>query len=186
MHARIDFLEKQVRTLIQQRTEFSEPPATTRGSISRRSIGYDSPSAEVPGTPDRVELEDDATRYTNSGHWRSILDGITELRDELDRIATTNQPRDSMEPEVSGPDLLFGGQRHATKGEILSAVPPRAEVDELIESYFSTLDLASTTVHKPTFMREVSLPLTSIRRDFYSVDNHSTSLYRMQKMDAPL
>jgi hypothetical protein len=30
-----------------------------------------------PGTPDRVNLGNDTTTYTNSGHWTSILDGVS-------------------------------------------------------------------------------------------------------------
>jgi hypothetical protein len=30
-----------------------------------------------PGTPDRVNLSSDTTTYTNSGHWTSILDGVS-------------------------------------------------------------------------------------------------------------
>jgi hypothetical protein len=32
---------------------------------------------DVPGTPDRVKLETNETSYTNSGHWTSILDGVS-------------------------------------------------------------------------------------------------------------
>jgi len=33
---------------------------------------------EIPGTPDRVKISDDTTTYTNSGHWTSILDGVSK------------------------------------------------------------------------------------------------------------
>jgi hypothetical protein len=32
---------------------------------------------EVPSTPDRVKINNDTTTYTNSGHWTSILDGVS-------------------------------------------------------------------------------------------------------------
>jgi hypothetical protein len=108
----------------------------------------------VPSTPDRVKLEDDATTYSNSGHWTSILDSITELRGELDDIPTTAQPRDSSQEEIDGPDLLFGRQRHVTKNEILAAIPPRAEADEMVNAYFQAMDMAPAVLHRPTFMRE--------------------------------
>jgi hypothetical protein len=34
---------------------------------------------EIPGTPDRVKISNDTTTYTNSGHWTSILDGVSEM-----------------------------------------------------------------------------------------------------------
>jgi hypothetical protein len=32
---------------------------------------------EIPGTPDRVKFSNNTTTYTNSGHWTSILDGVS-------------------------------------------------------------------------------------------------------------
>ena len=48
------------------------PPSTLRLVPSDEST-----DAEIPGTPDRVKLDTDATSYTNSGHWTSILDGVS-------------------------------------------------------------------------------------------------------------
>jgi hypothetical protein len=123
-------------------------------STRQQPISIDAISSEVPDTPDRVELDHDATSYTNSSHWLNILDGITELRDELDRIAIVSS-YDGPGPDTSGPDLLFGRQRHATKNEILAAIPPKAEADQLIHSYFTSMDMASAVLHKPTFLKEV-------------------------------
>jgi hypothetical protein len=113
-------------------------------------------SSEVPDTPDRVEVDDDATSYTNSSHWTNILDGITELRDELDRVGIVS-PHQCSGPDTPGPDLLFGRQKYATKTDILAGIPPKAESDDLIDKYFASLDMASALLHRPTFMAEVNL-----------------------------
>lgn len=126
----------------------SGPPSYVNG------LSDDETNPDVVSTPDRVKLEDDATTYSNSGHWTSILDSITELRGELDDIPTTAQPRDSSQAEIAGPDLLFGRQRHVTKNEILAAIPPRAEADQLVNAYFEAMDMAPALMHRPTFMRE--------------------------------
>lgn len=124
---------------------------------SRDDLRDDDAHSVVPGTPDRIQLNGDATSYTNSGHWTSILDGITELRDELDRIAATDEPSDPIESEASrGPDLLFGRQRHASKNELLAAIPPRVESDQLINTFFACMDMAPVVIHRETFMRQVS------------------------------
>lgn len=158
VHDRIDQLEQLVTTLMDERTKNNRSPLTVGGSpSSRHRLSDDGADGEVPGTPDRVKLEDDATSYTNPSHWTSILDGITELKDQLDQI-----PIESQLPEPSGavpaPDLFFGGQRHATKNEILAAIPPRNEADEMVVSYFASMDMAPILTHRPTFLREASLP----------------------------
>ncbi|XPS77820.1 hypothetical protein M3J09_009846 [Ascochyta lentis] len=111
-------------------------------------------SAELPSTPDRVHFNGDTTSYTNSAHWTSILDGISELREHLDHIPTTAHSRDDTSADISGPDLLFGRQRHASKQELLAALPPRTEADQLISTYFASMDTSPNLVHKPTFLRE--------------------------------
>jgi hypothetical protein len=112
---------------------------------------------EIPGTPDRVKLENDATSYTNSGHWTSILDGITELKDELNDITLTDQRSDPNRLGPSGPDLFFGcHQRHATQKELLAALPQRAEADEMLRIFFESTEMAPVMIHKPTFLRQVS------------------------------
>jgi hypothetical protein len=40
--------------------------------------GDDKP--ELAATPDRVKFGRDTTTYTNSGHWTSILDGVSLLK----------------------------------------------------------------------------------------------------------
>ncbi|KAF3032589.1 hypothetical protein E8E12_001956 [Didymella heteroderae] len=110
--------------------------------------------AEIPTTPDRVRFTGDTTSYTNSAHWASILDGISELREHLDEIPTTAHARDDTSTEVPGPDILFGRQRHASKQELLAALPPRTEADQLISTYFASMDTSPNLVHKPTFLKE--------------------------------
>jgi hypothetical protein len=50
-------------------------PGPTPIAHPDRCIEEDKP--EVPSTPDRVKINNDTTTYTNSGHWTSILDGVS-------------------------------------------------------------------------------------------------------------
>jgi hypothetical protein len=105
------------------------------------SINVGDPDPDIPGTPDRVKLENDETTYTNSGHWTSILDGIAELKESLDEIPRAPQagyPRD----EITGPDLLFSRHKHATLPEILSALPSKGEADQQDIKYYTFMDMA--------------------------------------------
>ncbi|KAF2108252.1 fungal-specific transcription factor domain-containing protein [Lophiotrema nucula] len=153
VHDRIDQLERLVSTLMNQNgspsphtvesSHFATPPTSTE----------DEADPEIE-TPDRVKLEDDATSYTNSGHWTSILDGIAELREHLDEIPSTAQPRDPTQSEIIGPDLLFGRQKHANLNELLAAIPSKPEADRLLATYFTSMDMSGAIIHKPTFLKE--------------------------------
>lgn len=51
-------------------------PALSLGS----HLEQNSDDPEDAGTPDRMRLGNDTTRYTNSSHWTSILDGVGRLQ----------------------------------------------------------------------------------------------------------
>jgi hypothetical protein len=152
VHDRIEQLERLVTSLINGK-DSEEPNAATPGGS--RMPSHVPVNEDIPATPDRVKLENDTTFYSDSGHWTSILDGISALKDQLDEIPIAAQPRDTTEPEIAGPDLFFGRQRHATKREILAGLPPRSEADQLVTGYFTSMDLAPSIMHRPTFLREV-------------------------------
>jgi hypothetical protein len=67
---------------------------------------------------------------------------ISELKEHLDHIPTSAHARDDISGEIAGPDLLFGRQRHATKQELLAALPPRTEADQMIAAYFESMHSA--------------------------------------------
>lgn len=82
VHDRIDQLEKLVTSLMGAKNgdhapgDVTSPPAFSNHSYT--SVHSDeSQDTEIPGNPDRVKLDSDATSYTNSGHWTSILDGVS-------------------------------------------------------------------------------------------------------------
>ncbi|KAF2025127.1 hypothetical protein EK21DRAFT_77166 [Setomelanomma holmii] len=143
VHDRINQLEKLVTTLMSTKeVEHHSPGMSSTSHFEQYS---DDERVELPGTPDRVKRSNDTTSYTNSGHWTSILDGISELKEHLDQIPTSAHARDDGSGEIPGPDLLFGRQRHATKQELLAALPPRSEADQLIASYFESMQSAPTS-----------------------------------------
>lgn len=95
---------------------------------------------------------------------------ISELREHLDQIPTSTVSRDEVLDDVPGPELLFGRYPHATKEELLAALPPRSEADRLINTFFvsmethpskSALPIRSdrltfaVLIHKPTFLNKV-------------------------------
>jgi hypothetical protein len=83
----------------------------------------------------------------------SILDSIAELKDELDQIASEPQPY-SQTGDDAGPELLLGVKTHATRQDIIAGLPPKYEADQLMERYWSLVDVAPAIMHKPKFIRE--------------------------------
>ena len=74
VHDRIDQLEKLVTSLMSSKDVDHESPAL---SAMSHVDHYSDDNAEIPGTPDRVKFNGDTTSYTNSGHWTSVLDGVS-------------------------------------------------------------------------------------------------------------
>jgi hypothetical protein len=75
VHDRIDQLEKLVTNLMAGNgTEHASPAFSN--AVHTPQYNDDS-NADIPGIPDRVRISGDTTSYTNSGHWTSILDGVS-------------------------------------------------------------------------------------------------------------
>lgn len=75
VHDRINQLERLVTSLMGNKD--SEEASPSRSVLSHLEDHNDESKPDMPGTPDRVKLSDDTTTYTNSGHWTSILDGVS-------------------------------------------------------------------------------------------------------------
>lgn len=71
------------------------------------------------------------TSYVQSIHWEAILTKIRGLKEDI-----------VPDSKVFGSHLFYGPNRHATRDEIMAAVPTRAVVDRLMalhfDSYFVT------------------------------------------------
>jgi hypothetical protein len=67
---------------------------------------------------------------------------ISELKEHLDQIPTSAHAQDNNVTDIPGPDILFARQRHVTKQELLAALPPRSEADQLVTAYFVSMNTA--------------------------------------------
>ncbi len=76
VHERIDQLEKLVITLMGDK-DTGNYNLVSPGHSHPESHSDDSDDPEIPGTVDRVKFDEETTSYTNSGHWTSILDGVS-------------------------------------------------------------------------------------------------------------
>lgn len=75
VHDRINQLEKLVTNLMGSNDASHSSAASL--NLAHVHQHHDEDNAEVPGTPDRVKFSGDTTSYSNSGHWTSILDGVS-------------------------------------------------------------------------------------------------------------
>jgi hypothetical protein len=82
--------------------------------------------AASPADPGTLNLRESGTSFVQSVHWDAILSKIRGL-------ATLT---DSKTPP--GSHLFYGPNRHATRDEILAAVPPRPVVDRLMALHFDS------------------------------------------------
>jgi hypothetical protein len=137
LHGRIAELESLVMTLMEDQS-LPSPPAPK----SLRSSSLSSPDvfpeirkpkksqdeAASPTDPGTLKLRESGTSYVESAHWEAILTKIRGLKEDL--------VTDSKAPP--GSHLFYGPNRHATRDEILAAVPPRPVLDRLMALHFDS------------------------------------------------
>ena len=78
-----------------------------------------------PGT---LKLHESGSSYVQSVHWEAILAKVRGLKEDM--------AHDSKAPP--GSYLFYGPNRHATRDEILAAVPSRPVVDRLMALHFDS------------------------------------------------
>jgi hypothetical protein len=84
-----------------------------------------SSSSTDPGT---LKLHDSGPSYVQSVHWEAILTKIRGLQEDL--IPDWKAPH--------GSELFYGPRQHATRDEILAAMPLRPVVDRLLALHFDS------------------------------------------------
>lgn len=84
--------------------------------------------APSPADPGTLEVRESGTSYVQSVHWEAILTKIRGLKEDL--VTDRKAP--------PGSHLFYGPNRHATRDEILAAVPPRPVVDRLMALHFDS------------------------------------------------
>lgn len=83
-------------------------------------------------------------------------DQIADLRDHLeykDGSSTPDSRSDAAHNNVE-PELLYGSNRHATREQILSSIPPRSVADGLVATFFTSFSDTFKVVHSRTFLVE--------------------------------
>ncbi|KAI1029416.1 hypothetical protein LB504_010709 [Fusarium proliferatum] len=96
--------------------------------------------------------------YVGSSHWAAVLDGIAELKDHFDAEEEAAHfdahGVESPGAEMTGPQLLYGCPKPASKGEILASIPTRPVVDRLVSRYFNSFEMSPAVLHSVQFLKE--------------------------------
>lgn len=137
LHGRIAELESLVVTLMKGQSVPSPPALKSPGpsspsladvfpEIRRPKKSQDEVAS--PADPGTLKARESGTSYVQSGHWEAILTKVRGLKEDL--------VTDSKAPP--GSHLFYGPNRHATRDEILAAVPARPVVDRLMALHFDS------------------------------------------------
>ncbi|KAJ5159084.1 transcriptional regulator family: Fungal Specific TF [Penicillium coprophilum] len=143
---RLGQLEQIVVSLMQKTTSDGQerPDHHPVASAPQSRPEEDSPggatnSGDSPAQSDggNVHFSSSDAQYFGGTHWAAILDGIADIKEQLER-----EDRGEMEkPAMLHTPLLYGC-KSASKEDILAALPTRPAVDRHISQYFNRLDLA--------------------------------------------
>ncbi|KAL4935595.1 hypothetical protein BDV06DRAFT_125395 [Aspergillus oleicola] len=153
LHGRISELESLVMTLMKGQS-LPSPPAPTSPRPSSLSFADALPEirrpnesqdeAASPADPGTLKLRESGTSYVQSAHWEAILTKIRGLKEDL--VTNSKAP--------PGSHLFYGPNRHATRDEILAAVPSRPVVDRLMALHFDSYIITPYLIHGKKFLRE--------------------------------
>ncbi|KAJ3575886.1 hypothetical protein NPX13_g3880 [Xylaria arbuscula] len=103
-----------------------------------------------------LKLNSKETKYQDQTHWNTILDAITELKEDLGE--SDNSKPISLTPDPASLNsldspLLYGCRR-CTRDEILAAIPSKDLADCFVSECFELLELSSCAINKREFLKE--------------------------------
>ncbi|KAI9167637.1 putative transcriptional regulatory protein [Paramyrothecium foliicola] len=149
IQARLHKLEELVKVL-------SESPS--QGLSTSSTIDTDTRSLQ---SAQRTRLwntsDEENANYHGATAWTAIVDSIHDIRNALD--AEEGQEIDHRPVNV-GPDVVLTATESITIEDIVSYLPPRPDMDRLVQTYFNSKFVASTYIHAHHFRRRYEAFLT--------------------------
>ncbi|KAF9249023.1 transcriptional regulator family: Fungal Specific TF [Penicillium roqueforti] len=154
---RLGQLEQIVVSLMQKTTDGQDRPdqhpvaSAPQDGPQEDSPGLAINTADSPAQSDggSVWFSSSDAQYVGGTHWAAILDGIADIKEQLEQEDYGNTEK----PAMLHTFLLYGC-KSASKEDILAALPDRPAVDRYISQYFNRLDLAPSCLHSGQFSRE--------------------------------
>lgn len=135
--------------------QFTPPESGGEDTSSRESV---SQSTEDPASSfGQIKITGTETSYVGSAHWASILDSISDLKNELDdndAEIESNEWQNESNLSSSNANSLLRSPMRLTKPELLHALPPKHIVDKVLATWFNSSDPFITLIHKIQFENE--------------------------------
>ncbi|KAI1337087.1 hypothetical protein F5Y15DRAFT_171018 [Xylariaceae sp. FL0016] len=162
MSQRLEHLENLVKGLISDRkdtTSVKKPVAHTPESPQSMPAAFTSDVHSTVRTGDSL-VDDNHSVYVGGEDWYTVLQEIKELRKTCDQESVDHDDLELRPIDthlVDGSSLLFNQVKPLERIEIISTLPPKTEVDQLISQFFNRRDFPITVppiIHEPTFMQE--------------------------------
>lgn len=136
---RLQKLENAVFQIAQHGVTINSGESETRNSKDATTALGDSSQKLSADTSGSLHVHDSQMTYVDSNHWRSILDDIKEVREQL--CLSNNQLLLDQQVEERSPerelDLMFSPMPSHDIREILHSLPPRHVCDSLLSLYFN-------------------------------------------------
>ncbi|QGI61444.1 hypothetical protein CEK26_005411 [Fusarium fujikuroi] len=159
---RIRHLESLVFDLMQQSsvTQGQHGGGTPFSPVGSARFPVDTAVATTGTDSGSMRSTGGGANYVVSSHWAAVLDGIAELKDHLDSEDEAAHSDvhgvESPTADMTGPQLLYGCPKPASKDEILASILSlsRPVVDRLVSRYFNSFEMSPAVLHSVEFLKE--------------------------------
>ncbi|KAJ9194593.1 hypothetical protein DTO164E3_7260 [Paecilomyces variotii] len=141
-------------------TDASPPTHPATGDVNPASF-RETGTADITDSIGRININERGTSYVGPAHWQEVVNEISDIKDQLEGFSDTSG--DGLGSNSAKPELLLGLRRHVSKQDILRSIPPKQTADSLISYFFEAMELATLTVHRPTFEKEVRQSISGAR-----------------------
>ena len=142
-------LEVTIKQLMQ-----NQAAAQPQASLTPPEIPLESFESSVENAHEFSNDGNGTTRYVGSTHWSAVLDDIHELRTVLGNSADVEHPLPRETPGLDG-ELIFGASNAYSVEQIISqSLPPKADVDRLVATYFRGHAYVAPFIHTFQFQRK--------------------------------
>ncbi|MCJ1385207.1 hypothetical protein MMC17_008328 [Xylographa soralifera] len=168
VYSRVNRLESLVLSLIPKPPVLEDIPGTNGNNAATLSSGQDDQNIHIseeatrtlrPPQSNDMDSIVDGRQYIGESHWDVVLRDIAAVKKYLDfdrRIQERLPPL----VEFDTPALLAGVPSPIKLSDLLSSLPSKVAVDQLVSHFFQTYTPALPSVlmlHKPTFLKHYNI-----------------------------
>jgi hypothetical protein len=161
VQTRLQKLEQMVSSLMQSGNNAketislsgSESGSDIYGDVGRLSV-QESPNASTSSTDTSNASNHTYQGYAGATNWVAILEDIHHIQGYLEDNDNTVMEDTSAVPITTTVDVIFGPRETLTINEVMSALPPRHIVNQLLSTYFASATTGLRFIHYKKFHRE--------------------------------